>query len=110
MGADLGTLPARINVGIYNAGQAAATATLAIYRACDGALLESRKISVASDTAVQLGGMCSVPAHCPPETPLNTWLRYLTVTMDQPALSYIVNLADPLPLYPQVLLSVPIAP
>lgn len=108
MGADLGLEPSRTNVGIYNAGSVAATATIALFQACDDSVLETRTISIPADTAAQGGGLGSTPTHCAPITPLNTWLRYATVTVDQPSLSYIVNLADPLPLFPLILLSVPI--
>jgi hypothetical protein len=109
MGADLGFQPSRINVGIYNAGASAAKATVVVFQACDDAALESRTISISPDTVVQLGGLGSAKAHCEsqPEA-TNIWLRYVTVTMDQPGLSYIVSLADPLPAYPRILLSVPI--
>ncbi len=110
MGADLGTLGSRFNTGIYNAGHVSANATVAVYQACDDTLLETGSVSITADTAVQFGGLGSVPTHCPAETPLNTWLRYARVTVDQPSLSYIVNIADPFPAGFQIPLVVPIGP
>jgi len=110
LGADLGTLGSRFNTGIYNAGPVAATATVAVYQACDDTQLESRSLSVPADTAIQLGGLGSVATHCPSDTPLNTWLRYARVTVDQPSLSYIVNIADPFPAGFLIPLGVPIGP
>ena len=110
VGADLGTQPARINIGIYNAGTSTATATVSVYQACDDTVLETRTAAVPADTAAQFGGMGSALTQCPADTPLNTWLRYAVVTVDQPSLSYVVNLADPLPTLPRILLSVPVGP
>jgi len=110
MGADLGTLGSRFNTGVYNAGPVAATATVEVFQACDDTLLEARSFSVSTDTAMQFGGLGSVPTHCPAQTPLNTWLRYARVTVDQPSLSYVVNVADPFPSGFMIPLGVAIGP
>lgn len=110
MGADLGTEPSRINVGIYNAGALPASATVTVSQACDDTVLETRTLSIPPDNAIQFGGLGSAAPHCEshPLDP-NPWLRYVTVTVSEPSLSYIVNRAEPLPFHPQILLSVPIA-
>ena len=110
MGADLGTLGSRFNTGVYNAGSGTATATVEVFQACDDTLLEARSFSIPADTAVQFGGLGSLPTHCPTGTPLNTWLRYARVTVDQPSLSYIVNIVDPFPSGFTIPLGVPIGP
>jgi len=94
-GADLGAQPARSNVGIYNAGGAAGTATVALYRACDDVLLGSRTVTVPPNFALQVGfpSDAGAPA-CSDQSKLNTWLRYVTVTIDQPSLTYVFSVLE----------------
>ena len=110
MGADLGFQKSRVNIGIYNSGASIATAAIVLRQACDDSVLESRMVSVPADTVLQFGGFGSLETSCDARDFENIWLRYVTVTVDQPSLSYIVNLLEPLPFYPRILLSVPIGP
>lgn len=96
IGADLGAEPSRINVGIYNAGASTATATVAVYQACDDTLLESRTVAVPADSAAQFGGLGAAKTQCDVTRGINIWLRYLIVTVDQPSVSYVFNVADDL--------------
>src|SRR5436305_7369599 len=57
VGTDLGGNDARLNVGIYNASQETATATIEIRRACDNTLVDSRVVAVAGNTLLQAGGL-----------------------------------------------------
>ena len=107
---DLGLATSRFNAGIFNAGSATAAANIAVYQACDDTLLETRTVSIPADTAIQVGGLGSVLTHCPAETPLNIWLRYAVVRVDQPSLSYIVNLAVPFPVGFTIPLGIAIGP
>ena len=102
-GADLGTQASRSNVGIYNGGVAAGTATIALYRACDDALLGVRTVSVPANFALQVGmAGDDAAAGCSDQSKLNTWLRYVIVTMDQPSLTYVFNVARDLNSYPHL--------
>jgi hypothetical protein len=94
-GADLGGQQARSNVGIYNAGDGAATATISLYRACDDSLLVSSVVTVPANTALQVAIPEVVEDTACPSPALNFWLRYVTVVVDQPSLSYVFNILEP---------------
>jgi hypothetical protein len=105
-GADLGAVwaspvvarPGRSNVGIYNAGNAEAAAVVSLHRACDDALIATRTVRVPTNSAVQVGiQQSSEPVACAETQKLNQWLRYVTVVVDQPSLSYVFNLAEDAP-------------
>jgi hypothetical protein len=102
-GADLGKQSSRSNVGIYNGGAAAGTATIALYRACDDALLGVRTVRLPANFALQVGITGDdAPVACSDPSKLNTWLRYVTVTMDQPSLTYVFNVVKDLNPYPHL--------
>ncbi len=107
MGADLGTKAARLNVGLYNAASVSARATITVYQACTDTPLESRTVSIPANTALQVSGLGSVKPSCSDELPRgqNPWLRYAVVVMDQPGVSYVINVAEELPLWPSILFS-----
>jgi hypothetical protein len=105
-GADLGAKwasqvdarPGHSNVGIYNAGDAEAAAVVSLRRACDDALIAIRSVRVPANSAVQVSiRASSEPAACAETQKLNQWLRYVTVVVDQPSVSYVFNLADDAP-------------
>jgi hypothetical protein len=104
MGADLGTKAARFNVGLYNAGAATATATISVYQACDDTLLESRTLRIPANTAVQPSGIGSVKPSCgDADVPgRNPWLRYAIVIVDQPSVSYVINVAEGPSVWPSI--------
>lgn len=103
MGADLGAETARLNVGIYNAGAAIGTATITVYPACDDTPLEVRTVRILPNTASQAGGFGSAKPSCGvPERGQNPWLRYAVVVVDQPSVSYVINVADDLPFWPKI--------
>ncbi len=104
MGADLGTKAARFNVGLYNAGSTTATATISVYQACDDALLERHALTIAANMAVQPSGIGSVKTSCgDTDVPgRNPWLRYVVVVVDQPSVSYVINVAEGLSLWPSI--------
>lgn len=96
-GTDLGVQPARYNVGIYNAAEVRAIATVEVTRpACLGDAKVTRTFSVPARTLVQesvfgIGGGCVGQLN---DTGVSPWVTYTTVTVDQPSLSYVVALAD----------------
>jgi len=94
-GADLGGQTSRSNVGIYNAGDAAATAVVYLYRACDDTLVGTRAVTVPANSARQVGIRPSAEsAPCADTQKLNQWLHYVTVVADQPGMSYVFNILE----------------
>lgn len=97
LGADLGGLPSRINVGIYNASQdATATARIELRSACNDTLLQSRIVSIPPNTIHQFGGF---GAHVFCERRFGSsagtdFAMYVVVTVDQPSLSYVAALRN----------------
>jgi hypothetical protein len=103
MGTDLGTEPSRFNVGIYNAGAVEAHATISVFQACDDVLLETRGVTIPPNTAVQPSGFGSVKPTCAGYRPgENPWLRYATVVVDQPSVSYAFNVAEDSGIWPKI--------
>jgi hypothetical protein len=80
------------NVGIYNAASVTANAIIQLRQGCNDALLEERRVEIAPDTIVQIGGLRGTASGCPVVNPgASSWMKYVTVEVDQPSLSYIVN-------------------
>lgn len=83
---------AHVNVGIYNAAQVTAFATIDVRRgACEGV---RRDVTVPADTLVQF----SLPLAAKCDATLDSnglpWAGFTTVTVDQPSLSYAVVLSN----------------
>jgi hypothetical protein len=95
IGGDAGGTPddGRTNVGIYNGGSVAASASVEFRRGCDGALLESRTIVIPANAVVQLNGFSNVFEGC---TQVDTaaFEVYVVVKVDQPSFSYAVTLSN----------------
>ena len=99
LGTDLGDTArlqgARINVGIYNAGEETANATIEIRRGCDDGLVVARSLQVPPNSAVQSNRL---PAFAEYEacSRFNTteFVTYAVVTVDQQSFSYAVVLAN----------------
>lgn len=101
--ADRGSMPARINVGVFNAGIVAASAHVALHDACTDNVVETRDVSIPPDTLVQIEGL---KAHfnivtCPnggisfPALPkAYAWANYIVVTVSESSLSYVSSIAD----------------
>jgi hypothetical protein len=89
LGADLGSEVSYVNVGIYNAATISASALIELRQGCDDALLEPRNVEIPPNSIVQFAGFHGVPSRCPATQ--GSWSRYVTVTVDQPSLSYVVN-------------------
>jgi hypothetical protein len=103
LGADLGIEDAYVNVGIYNAGVQPAHANVELRRACDDSIVESRSITIPPDSIIQLSGLDGPLTSCATgTTPGSGWVRYVTVTVDQPSLSYVVNKLNELPDRPSI--------
>jgi hypothetical protein len=97
MGADIGGQASRVNVGVYNAGSVDANVTADLYQASGDQLLDRRTLIVPPGAVVQisLSGSSEPPVLTP-------WLRYTTVTADQPSLSYAVSVGDDFETLPRI--------
>jgi hypothetical protein len=102
LGTDIGGDPGgtaddgRTNVGIYNAGPVAATASIELHRACDGSILEARTVAVPANSVVQVNGFSNVFQGCT-RLETATFEAYVTVTVDQPSFSYAVSFSNERP-------------
>ena len=91
-GLTIGDVAGHINVAVYNAGPDTASATIELHRACDGAIMETRNVTVGANTAQQFTGF-EIPDGtnvCAPLDPSATTRRlaYVVVTVDQPSLTF----------------------
>lgn len=86
----------RTNVGVFNAGSVAATATVEIRRGCDDVLVASRSVGVPPNTIVQLNGFPFASEGC---SAIHTaaYETYVVVTVDQPSFSYAITLSNQRP-------------
>jgi hypothetical protein len=103
LGADLGAQPGSLNVGVYNDGTTAATVSVEVRQVCDDSLREARSFTVPAKSLRQFGGLGLSGTSCPsPGSEFNAWMRYVTVTLDQPGFSYIVNRSVAIPTPPVI--------
>jgi hypothetical protein len=91
-GLSVGDAAGHINVAIYNAGAEPATATIEVHRACDGAVTETRNVTIDANTAQQFTGF-AIPdgsGACAPLDPsaATKRLAYVLATVDQPSLTF----------------------
>jgi hypothetical protein len=85
-------IPNRINIGVFNAGIAAASAAIEVRRVCNDSLIERRVVSVASNSIRQFGGFSN-----PGSAPGICYETYVTVRSDQPGFSYAIALSNDSP-------------
>jgi hypothetical protein len=83
----------RTNVGVYNAGSAAATATVELRRGCDGVVIASRSATIPPNTIQQLNGFSASFQGCS-ALKTATYESYVVVTVDQPSFSYAITLSN----------------
>jgi hypothetical protein len=93
VGSDLGGIPARNNVAIYNAGAVPASAQVELHRACDGAVIGSTMAVIPANTVQQvpLGGIDPL-ALCVSSSP-PPYAGYVSVRVDQPSATWVSTLA-----------------
>jgi hypothetical protein len=96
LGTDLGELPSRTNVGIYNAGSVAAQARIELRRVCDNTVVDVRTVTVAAGATVQVGSLVAGANICGSTPSQSEWLRYTVVSVDQPSLTFVSNLRETL--------------
>jgi hypothetical protein len=94
VGTDLGGNDGRLNVGIFNASEETATATIEIRRACDNTLVDSRVVAVAGNTLIQAGGLAiGTSVGCPVGT-AEPWVRTTLITVTQPSFTFVSALNE----------------
>jgi hypothetical protein len=83
----------RTNVGVYNGGSVAATATVELRRGCDGVVIASRLAMIPPNTIQQLNGFSAAFQGCS-ALKTATYESYVVVTVDQPSFSYAITLSN----------------
>ncbi|HEY8134244.1 MAG TPA: hypothetical protein VII12_20365 [Thermoanaerobaculia bacterium] len=94
LGTDLSSPTSRVNVGIYNAGSESATATIEVRRTCDDFVMDSRVVSIAPNTVVQIIGLSVGSSNTCTSRVTPSWMRYTIVTVTQPSLTFVSNLNE----------------
>jgi hypothetical protein len=95
LGADVGVMPARTNVAIYNGGESMATAIVQVHRACDKSVVGALTFTVPPNTLIQRRVVDDQRACAEQEgLRVDPWVFYVTVTVDQPSLSIVSTLAN----------------
>jgi hypothetical protein len=96
---DVGTLDSRTNVLIYNSAAVSATASVEIREGCDDQVLDSRFVTIPPNSAAQISGFTNalLTSHCTGSQGTPTYVRYVTVVMDQAGFSFVTSLASDLP-------------
>jgi hypothetical protein len=102
LGTTLGGSPARNNVGIHNAAALPATAHVSLRRACDNRLVDETTIQLAANSTTQVRLENKSTDTCTGAVP--TWVDSVTVTVDQPSVTWVSTLANGIP--PRMLISI----
>lgn len=94
LGTDLGMVDARNNVGVFNAGSATANVHIELHQGCDDQTLSTVDVTVPPNTTRQFG-IRDIATACP-ATGGGTkgWVTYVTVTSDQPGISFVSSIAN----------------
>jgi hypothetical protein len=87
--ADLGGIESRMSAVIYNAGVVSAQASIELRRGCNETAIDSRRITIPARTAVQVLGFTTTDDRICPQGAASGLRRSLTVTVDQPSLSWV---------------------
>jgi hypothetical protein len=94
IGTDLGLVNARVNVGVFNAGEAAAHAHVEVRRACDDALLGSSDAMINRNSLIQVSMNIGAPKPACSGADIDSWVSYTSVTVDQPSLSFVSTISN----------------
>ncbi len=98
IGTDLGSIDARNNVAVFNAGTSLANVHIDLRQGCDDAVIDTLDVVLAANTTQQFS-LRNVQTNCG-ESATNTrpWVTYVVVTVDQPSVSFVSSLSNTLPL------------
>jgi len=102
LGTTLGSQWSRNNVGIYNASAFAATASVTLRRACDDRIVDETTVQLDPNSTTQVRLENKTTDRCIGR--VKPWIDYVTVTVDQPSLSWVSTLANGVD--PRVLLTI----
>jgi len=102
LGTTLGGQRSRNNVGIYNASVFAATASVTLRRACDDRIVDETTVQLDPNSTTQVRLENKIADRCTGR--VKPWIDYVTVTVDQPSLSWVSTLANGVD--PRVLLTI----
>jgi hypothetical protein len=95
LGTDVVTNDARQNVMIYNAGTQPATARIEVRRACDDVIVDAGSAVVPAGALVQVGSFSTTASGvCLPPNPIQDYVRYTFVTIDQPGFAIVSTLTE----------------
>jgi hypothetical protein len=99
LGTTLGLQKSRNNVGIYNASAFAATANVTLRRACDDRIVDETTVELGPNSSTQVRLENKSTGTCD-----RARIDYVTVTVDQPSLTWVSTLANGVD--PRVLLTI----
>jgi hypothetical protein len=94
LGADLGQIDGRTNIGVYNAGSEPAVADVQMIHGCDGAVQDHATITLAPNSSQQVSLHAGTSVCKPADNTTQGWKYYATVTVSQPSLSYVANIVN----------------
>jgi hypothetical protein len=96
VGTDLGRIDARNNVGVFNAGLTTANVHIELRQGCDEAILRTVDVTLGPNTTQQFA-IGNTRTTCPlGGGTTKAWDTYVTVTSDQPAISFVSSVANSL--------------
>lgn len=94
LGTDLSGVESRVNVGVFNAGTQTASATIEVRRTCDDVAVDTRNITIPPNTVIQASGFV-IAANSPcTDRRTASWMRAVTITVDQPSVTFVSNVND----------------
>lgn len=95
---DLGAIPSRLNVGVYNSGSVAASAVIQVRQFCDDSVIDSRTVTVPANSVIQAFGFQTTMKSCPDPGGAGSLGRpngvYVAVVSDQPGFSFVSALSN----------------
>ncbi len=101
LGTDLASTSARNNVAVYNGGTVNAHAHVEVHRACDDQVIDRRDVDIEPSAVLQVTGLTANPdVGCLSGggSAIAAYTTYVTVTVDQPSLSWVSTLANSKPI------------
>lgn len=91
LGTDLHAVPARNNVAVYNDAVVTAHAHIDVHQLCDESIVDTRDIEIPAKSVIQINNLATNTSNC---TSAGAEYTYVTVTVDQPSLSWVSSLSN----------------
>lgn len=89
LGADLAGIDSRMSAAIYNATDTSGTAIIELRRGCDDGIIEQRRVIVPGRAVVQVAGFSTADDHGCKQGDPGGLRRTITISVDQPSLSWV---------------------